>query len=422
MIRPAVSTTARRGGALTLRVFVNAGPWLPIPPCGYGGVENMLAHLIKELRGQGHRVILGTVGQSEIEVDEQVATFPAGQHPLIDAPYSDAVWVAHTHMQRVLKAIRKIDGIDIVHDFLEIVGPSTLAELGPGDPPVLHTLQWNLSSPHRTFYRRFEGNRRVWFNGISEPQMAAARGNLRERALGVVHNGVNLDEFTYREDDDGYVITLARFTRDKGQDIAARICGRLGLPLYMAGTVGGIPSPERLSAELARPDSPFQHYRDVKYYQRSVRPYELRHPQISWIGSVGGDQKRDLVAGAVALLMPIRWQEPFGMAVIEALASGTPVVAMRRGAMPVLIEHGYNGFLAEDERELKECLQRVKDGEIKPENCRRSVARRFSAAVMAKRYVRLYQEIIEGPAIGNGGGRLRGPDELVELDEPAATG
>jgi glycosyltransferase involved in cell wall biosynthesis len=402
---------------LSLTVFVNAGPWLPIPPSGYGGVENMLVFLIRELRGQGHEVVLGTVGESEIEVDQKVSVFPAGRHPLIDAPYSDAVWVANTHMQKMLKVIRKTPGIDIVHDFLEIVGPSALAELGPAGPPVLHTLQWNLSSPHRPFYRLFEGNGRVWFNGISEPQMTAARGNLRKRALGVVHNGVDVDEFTCRGDNDGYAITLARFTRDKGQDIAARICGRLGLPLHMAGTVGGIPSPARLSAELARPGSPFQHYRDVKYYQRSVRPYELRHPQISWIGSVGGNTKRDLVAGALALLMPIRWQEPFGMAVIEALASGTPVVAMRRGAMPVLIEHGYNGFLADDEREFEECLRRVKDGEIKPENCRQSVAGRFSAAMMAKRYVQLYREIIEDPASAAAGGRRRRPDELVELDE-----
>jgi glycosyltransferase involved in cell wall biosynthesis len=396
---------------MALTVFVNAGPWLPVPPAGYGGVENMLAHLIRELRGQGHKVILGTVGQSGIEVDDRAWRFADGQHPLIDAPYSDALWVAHAHMQEMLKVIRDTGGIDIIHDFLEIVGPSMLAQLGTGHPRVLHTLQWDLSSSHREFYRRFEGNGRVFFNGISEPQMRAARGNLRRGALGVVHNGVNVDDFAYREDNDGYAITLARFARDKGQDIAARICTRLGLPLQMAGTVGGIPSRERLSAELARSGSPFHHYRDVKYYLRSVRPYE-EPPQISWIGSVGGQAKRDLVAGALALLMPIRWQEPFGMAVIEALASGTPVVAMRRGAMPVLVEHGVNGFLADDEQEFQACLQRVKDGEIKPENCRRSVAERFSAGVMARRYVKLYQEVIESPAGGPG----RRADRLVELD------
>jgi glycosyltransferase involved in cell wall biosynthesis len=314
-------------------------------------------------------------------------------------------------MHKMLSVIRDTEGIDVVHDLLEIVGPTLLAELGPGAPPVLHTLQWNLRV-HQEFYRDFDGRGRVFFNGISEPQMEAAVGNLRDRHLGVVHNGVDVNDFSFREDKDEYVITLARFARDKGQDIAARVCERLRLPLLMAGTVGGIASPGMLQSELSRRDSPFHDYKDVKYYCRSVRPYERRYlvrpwrgkdRRIAWIGSVGGQDKRDLVAGAKALLMPIRWEEPFGMAVIEALASGTPVVAMRRGAMPLVIEHGYNGFLADDEQEFQDCLQRVRSGEIKPENCRRSVEERFSAARMAERYLRLYEQVVErGRASGPG--------------------
>ena len=397
---------------MPLTVFINAGPWLPVPPKGYGGVENMLRYLIGELRRREHRVILGTVDQSEIEVHRRETAFGEGQHPQIDAPYSQAVWVAHKHMHKMASAIRDTKGIDVVHDFLEIVGPTVLAELGPGAPPVLHTLQWNLR-PHEEFYRDFDGRGRVFFNGISEPQMAAAVGRLRDTHLGVVHNGVDVNDFTFREDKDDYVITLARFARDKGQDIAARVCQRLRLPLLMAGTVGGIASPKMLQNELSKRDSPFHDYKDVKYYCRRVRRYERGHVftpwhrrtrRIAWIGSVGGQRKRELVAGATALLMPIRWEEPFGMAVIEALASGTPVVAMRRGAMPLIIEHGYNGFLAETEREFEECLQRVRSGEIKPENCRRSVEERFSAAQMADRYIRLYERVIElGGQVESGG-------------------
>lgn len=413
---------------MPLTVFINAGPWLPVPPSGYGGVETMLMYLIGELRGRGHRVILGTVGQSDIKVDQQESVFWEGQHPQIDAPYSDAVWVAHQHMHKMLSVIRETESIDVVHDLLEIVGPTLLAELGPGAPPVLHTLQWNLRV-HQEFYRDFDGRGRVFFNGISEPQMEAAVGNLRDRHLEVVHNGVDVNDFSFREDKDEYVITLARFARDKGQDVAARVCERLRLPLLMAGTVGGIASPGRLQSELSRRDSPFHDYKDVKYYCRSVRPYERRYlvrpwrgkdRRIAWIGSVGGQDKRDLVAGAKALLMPIRWEEPFGMAVIEALASGTPVVAMRRGAMPLVIEHGYNGFLADDEQEFQECLQRVRAGEIKPENCRRSVEERFSATRMAERYVRLYEQVIErGRPSGPGPAKATSSPNLPNADDPA---
>jgi glycosyltransferase involved in cell wall biosynthesis len=394
---------------MSLTVFMNAGPWLPIPPSGYGGVENMLVYLIKELRGRGHRVILGTVGQSQIEVERQVSFFHQGQHPRIDGPYCDGVSVAHAHMQRVLNAIRETREIDIVHDFLEIVGPSMLAELAPDGPPVLHTLQWNLWHD-QDFYGHFEGRGRVYFNGISNPQMEAAGGNLRRLSLDVVHNGVNVDDFTYRERKDEYAITLARFTYDKGQDIAARVCARLGVPLQMAGTVGGIASPELLSRELRKLHSPFHHYKDVEFYRNAVLPHEGERPRIAWVGSVGGAEKRALVAGARALLMPIRWEEPFGMAVVEALASGTPVVAMRRGAMPVIIQHGYNGFLADSEEEFAEHLQRV--DEIKSENCRRSVEERFSAAMMAENYEKRYQQVIE--RVRSSGGR--DPQNLHNAD------
>jgi hypothetical protein len=188
-------------------------------------------------------------------------------------------------MHKMLSVIRDTEGIDVVHDLLEIVGPTLLAELGPGAPPVLHTLQWNLRV-HQEFYRDFDGRGRVFFNGISEPQMEAAVGNLRDRHLGVVHNGVDVNDFSFREDKDEYVITLARFARDKGQDIAARVCQRLRLPLLMAGTVGGIASPGRLQSELSRRDSPFHDYKDVKYYCRSVRPYERRYPVRPWRGKL----------------------------------------------------------------------------------------------------------------------------------------
>jgi glycosyltransferase involved in cell wall biosynthesis len=379
---------------MSLTVFINAGPWLPVPPSSYGGVENMLGYLIPELRQLGHRVLLGTVRDSRIEVDEQIGSFQEGQLRHIAAPYCDAAGIAHAHMQDVVEAIRTTPSIDIVHDILEVVGPSTLAMLGPDCPPILHTLQWNLSS-HADFYRWFKGNGRVFFNGISGPQMKNAVENIRCQTLDIVPNGVDVDDFIFQPTKDEYFITLARFSYDKGQDIAARICTKLGVPLKMAGTVAGVEQRHLLDKELEDSCSSLRYCKDVMYYQQSVRPYEGN--RIEWIGSVGGEQKKELVAGARALLMPLRWEEPFGMAVIEALASGTPVVAMKRGAMPVIIEHGINGFLADTEDDFVACVQRV--DEIDPWLCRKSVERNFSARQMAEQYATLYQQVI---AVTNG--------------------
>jgi glycosyltransferase involved in cell wall biosynthesis len=274
-----------------------------------------------------------------------------------------------------------------------------LKQLGPDGAPVLHTLQWNLAG-HREYYRHFDGRGRVFFNGISDPQMLAATKKLNSQSLGVVHNGVDVEDFRYLAKKGEYVIMLARFTHDKGQDIAARVCSELDLPLRMAGTVGGIDSPNVLLKELEDPASPLHDYKDVKYYLQAVRPHERNYPRIAWVGSVGGDEKRKLVAGARALLMPIRWEEPFGMAVIEALASGTPVVAMNRGAMEVIIKDGYNGFLVDDEQQFKDRLRWVDD--IDPANCRDSVRKRFSATDMAMRYTELYAQVIERAKVARG--------------------
>ena len=113
---------------------------------------------------------------------------------------------------------------------------------------------------------------------------------------------------------------------------------------------------------------------------------------IRWVGTVGGAAKDELVGRARAALMPISWEEPGATAAIEALACGTPVIATRRGALPEIIEHGRNGFLADDESQFARLMLRA--GEIDPLACRRSVEERFSSGVMAEGYLRLYREVL----------------------------
>ncbi|MFL6269083.1 MAG: glycosyltransferase, partial [Actinomycetes bacterium] len=114
--------------------------------------------------------------------------------------------------------------------------------------------------------------------------------------------------------------------------------------------------------------------------------------RIRWVGTVGGAAKSELIGRSRAVLMPISWEEPGATAAIEALACGTPVIATRRGALPEIIEHGRNGFLADDESQFARLLPRA--GEIDPAACRRSVEERFSSGVMAEGYLRLYSEVL----------------------------
>jgi glycosyltransferase involved in cell wall biosynthesis len=196
-----------------------------------------------------------------------------------------------------------------------------------------------------------------------------------------------------RQGKKSYFITLARFCNDKGQHIAAKICARKGYRLRMAGTVATIGSTRKLMFEVANPLSRYRSDEDFKYYSDKVLPYLLRNPRITYSGAIGGRRKLTFLSEAKALLFPIQWNEPFGMSVIEALACGTPVVAMNRGAMPEIIEHGVTGFLANNEEEFAAYMKRV--DEIDPKACRKAVEDKFSDDLMAERYIERYKEVIK---------------------------
>ena len=144
-----------------LTVLMNAGPWLSVPPPGYGGIENIVATLVPELRRRGVRVVLATVGSSGLPVEERISAFDDGQFARLQRPFNQTVGIAAAHMQRLVVTLRERDDITLVHDHQEGLGPTVLGALGPGAPPVLHTLHWDL---HRNadFYGSVDGSGRVF--------------------------------------------------------------------------------------------------------------------------------------------------------------------------------------------------------------------------------------------------------------------
>src|SRR3954468_4453290 len=136
---------------MALTVLINAGPWLPVPPRHYGGIEAVVASLVPELRRRGVRVVLATVGDSALAADRRVAVFEHGQFEHIAEPYNQTMGIANAHMQGVLAEVARDRSIELVHDHLEVVGPSVLAALGPAGPPVLQTLHWDVHK-HPHFY------------------------------------------------------------------------------------------------------------------------------------------------------------------------------------------------------------------------------------------------------------------------------
>jgi glycosyltransferase involved in cell wall biosynthesis len=384
---------------VALTVLVNAGPWLPVPPHDYGGIEAVVASLVTQLRSRGVRVVLATVGESTLPADRHVTAFDTGQFAHIAEPYNRTMGIANAHMQAVVAELERDPGIDLVHDHLEVAGPSVLRAMGAACPPVLQTLHWDLRK-HPDFYGTFDGRGRICFAGVSPRQVELAPPALRRQTLAAVPLGIEVEEFQPRAVKDGHLLVLARIAAIKGQDIAARACRERGLELVLAGPVAGARDPAELDAQLADPASPLHDNADVAFYLERVRPLEGHG--IRWIGTVSGARKRELLARARALLAPIRWEEPGGTAVIEALASGTPVVGYRRGCLPMLVEHGVTGLLADDEAGFTGCLDAI--GDLDPAACRDAAVRRFSSRAMAERYLELYDELLDrdpsrGPAL-----------------------
>lgn len=391
-----------------LRVAMIAPPWLSIPPKGYGGIEAVIYSLAKELKKLDVDVELFSIKESKIRGIKNHYLYRTEQYSDIHKPTYESITINFAHLQFALNYIQKDGAFDIIHDHNGFVGPAVLAYATghSGIPPVVHTIHGPPFSNKQTLTGGIPDNAPFWtqlgksklpihFIPISETLKNQAPKAMKHQMMAAVHNAVNVRDYAFgnRRKKKNYFLTLARFSADKGQHVAAKLCSELGVPLWMAGTVAGIDTNRKLLLEFANPMSNFRNNADFRYYSDHVLEYTIDNEDIKFIGNIGGKRKQTVLANARALLFPINWEEPFGMAVIEALASGTPVVAMRRGAMPEIIEHGVNGFLADTISEFKTYMQRV--DEIDPYVCRQSIIKKFSAELMAKRYLNRYQTALD---------------------------
>ena len=348
-----------RGGKIEMRIVVVAPPWYEIPPRAYGGVEGVCFDLVEGLVSRGHDITLIGAGRRNTNAGF-VATFrvpPSG----LASP--DRVWYELIH---AAKAARAIDAIDpeIVHDH-SVAGP--LASAGRSCPTVT-TVHGEVESGSADFYRTLPP-------GAS---LVALSGNQRSLApdlpwAGVVHNGISVEQYPFRRDKDDFVLFLGRMAPDKGPDLAIEAARRAGVSIVLAARCAG-PA-------------------EVRYFDETIRPG--LGAGATWLGEVDSHQKRDLLSRASCLLAPVRWDEPFGLVLVEALACGTPVVALQRGAVPEIVSDGTTGFVRSLPEELPDAILRV--DEIDPVTCRLDAEHRFSVDSMVRGYERIYERVLARP-------------------------
>lgn len=391
----------------TLRVAVIAPPWLALPVKGYGGIELVLEGLISALKSHKDiEVVLFANGERVLRGIKTYSLFKKEHFQHIYKPYFESFAIVQAHLEFAYNAILDDGNFDIIHDHVPHIGPafwSMASNRARHLPPILHTFHGppfiaaeasGLGSVYNTKdLEQIRDFGSLYASCISEAMSATAPPNIKPRLVRAVHNSVNVENFPFVAKKKDYFITLARFAPYKGQHIAVMAAAKLKKRLRMAGTVADIGSSRKLLLELYNPLSKYRSDAQFVYYSEKILPYVLRHPRISYSGSVAGKQKTKFISEAKALLFPITWEEPFGMSVIEALACGTPVIAMNRGAMPEIIQHGVTGFLANTEEEFVEYVRRI--DEINPAACQQSVIDHFSNTAMADNYIACYKETIE---------------------------
>lgn len=347
-----------------MRVGLIAPPWVAVPPTVYGGTELVIDVLARGLSVAGCDVVLFTTGDATCPVPRR-SLYPRALGTA-EAPRGE-----YAHVVRAYGDLARA-GVDVIHDHT-FTGP-VLAELHPPGTPVITTVHGELTPTSRRHYRSAAAGGAA-IVAISHAQRRTAP---EIPVAAVIHHGVDVDTFPAGPGDGGYVLFLGRMHPDKGAHRAIEIARAAGKRIVLA-------------AKMWEPD-------EYRYFAECVEP--LLGDDAIYVGEVGGQHKLELLAGAEALVNPIRWPEPFGLVMIEALATGTPVLAFPEGAAPEIIDHGHTGWLCTDEHDMAARLIHV--AALDRRACRASVEARFSAARMVADHLALYHQLLaRRPVVGS---------------------
>lgn len=342
-------------GAQQLHIAMVAPPYFNIPPTGYGGIEVVVADLVDALVARGHEVTLIGAGHHTTQAQRFVKTYEIGPADRLGEPMPEIV-----HAAKVAGILDTLH-VDVIHDHT-MAGP--LMARGRLTPTVV-TAHGPVTGDPGEFYRALGGT--IELVAISDAQRATAP-DLPWSAT--VHNAIRAETFPYLERKEEYALFLGRFHPEKAPHLAIDAARGAGLPIVMAG---------KCSEPIER-----------AYYAREVEP--RLGPDVTIFGVANATQKRDLLSKAACMIFPIVWEEPFGLVVIESMACGTPVVALRRGAVPEIVIHEQTGMIVDDVSELPAAIRRAR--RLDPAACRQHVETHFTVEVMAAGYEKVYQEAL----------------------------
>ena len=350
-----------------MRIAQIAPPFRALPPQRYGGTERVVATLTDALVERGHDVTLFASGDSRTSARLE-PTVPRALWDTADGATDFAQFCAAT----IGAVVARLQDFDLIHNHLDFWG-YPLAALS--SVPVLTTLHGRLDVPGVA--AALEPYATVPLVSISDAQRRPVPwANFRA----TVYHGMDLSARPPRYDGaGGYLAWIGRIAPEKGLDVAIRVARRAHRRIRVAAR-----EPLRFTADA-------EATRDRHYFEDVIQPL-LKEPHVDYLGELGGATKHAFLRGADALLFPVDWPEPFGLVMIEALAAGTPVIALNRGSVPEVITHGMTGYVCADESELVDSVDQL--GRLDRASCRAAVEARFSVETMVEAYESLYARLL----------------------------
>lgn len=339
-----------------MRIAQIAPLYESVPPKLYGGTERVVSWLTEELVRQGHEVTLYASGDSMTQARLRTVCHRSLRLEG-DAHAAPLAW----HVLLMEKVALEADRFDLLHFHLDYLPFPVIRRL---DVPAITTLHGRLDMPDiYPLFREFDDMRLVSISDAQRKPMPWASW------VATVHHGLPEDLYQPRFEPGEYLAFLGRISPEKRVDLAIEIARRAGMQL-------------RISAKVDTAD---------RAYFESVR-HLFEQPHVEFLGEISDSEKVEFLGHAHALLFPIDWPEPFGIVTIEALACGTPVIALRRGSVPEILEHGVTGHIVDSLEEAVEAVHRIPS--IERKICRAAFERRFTARRMCDEYLSAYERVI----------------------------
>ncbi|MGH9589810.1 MAG: glycosyltransferase family 4 protein [Terracidiphilus sp.] len=350
-----------------MRIAQVAPLYESVPPRLYGGTERVVSYLTDELAKQGHEVTLFASGDSKTLADLR----PVCERALRLEGTRIVDPLAH-HVRMLEMVAQEAAYFDIVHYHVDYLHFPVTRRLKIANVTTLHG-RLDIADVH-PIYREFEEMPLVSISNAQRTPIQWANW------VATVYHGLPEEMYVLKECSGNYLAFLGRICPEKRVDRAIEIAKRTGMPIKIAAKVDP---------------------KDQTYFEAEIRKL-LDHPLVEYVGEIGESEKSDFLGNAYALVFPIEWQEPFGLAMIEAMACGTPVIAYRMGSVPEIVEEGMTGYIVQDLDGAVKAVERA--GSLDRTVCRRIFEERFSAGRMYRDYLDVYRQICADEPVNLGGG------------------